>query len=818
VSLTVGRRARHPGHLKTASRLAGTALCLAALAPLPSWAQAQPPAAAAAAPTETIVVRVNLNTESKGDFFVQRAGASDFLVKVEDLKAMGIRSPAGSVQVIDGEPYLALKSMPGVKAAFDEKTLALNISAEPHLLGTTTLTAARAERRKGALVPATNSAFFNYALTGSSGSFSGNGLSVAAEAGATLGENLFLTDASTVTTLSGKKFVRLMSSVTRDDRENLRRIVVGDVLTPTRDFSSSVNLGGLSITKVYGLDPSFVRFPTQSLTGSVGLPSDMEVYLDGQRIRTERLNPGEFELRDILAYGGARNVQVVLRDAFGRVQQLNYSFYFSEQPLQPGLHEYSYNLGAMRRRYGTESNSYGPPALTMFHRYGLSNTWTLGWRAEAARDFFNTGPTATVVLGSAGVVSLALAASSFEGKHGNATLASYTFEARSWTMGLFLRHDGRNYASLADPPVMTNRRYDVSLSASYRLPHNASISVSHTALTTRAAPVAAPSSSVVNLTPRRTDTISYSQPLGSSTQLTASISRITDGSEPSRTEAFVAMNFLLDRNYSASTSLRADGNGQSGSARFTRNQPVGEGLGYDLSIDQDNRVSNSTQFRSAVQYNAPSAVVRAEANRMRDSGFNSHDERISLAGGIVAVGGHVAFSRPVTQSFALVKVGDVPQVGVKLDGLPVGKTGAGGTMVIPNVNAYYENTISIDPAALRMEYSLPAEVKRVSPSLRGGALVDFNVVKTQAFSGHLVTHVGGKAKPVEFAEIDLAVQGKSRKLPTGRGGEFYVENLAPGRYSASAVVDGQPCVFELDVPASSDIFIELGDVQCRPKR
>ena len=100
-----------------------------------------------------------------------------------------------------------------------------------------------------------------------------------------------------------------------------------------------------------------MRFPTQSLTGSVALPSDMEVYLDGQRIRTERLRPGEFELRDILAYGGARNVQVVLRDAFGRVEQLNYSLYFTDQPLQPGLHEYSYNFGAMRRQFGLQSNS-----------------------------------------------------------------------------------------------------------------------------------------------------------------------------------------------------------------------------------------------------------------------------------------------------------------------------------------------------------------------------------------------------------------------------------------------------------------------------
>ena len=128
-----------------------------------------------------------------------------------------------------------------------------------------------------------------------------------------------------------------MSSVTRDDRQNLRRIIIGDHLTATRDFSSGLNLGGIGITKLYEIDPYFVRFPTQTLTGSVALPSDMEVYLDGQRIRTERLRPGEFELRDVLALGGAQNVQIVLRDSFGRVQQLELLAVFQRPAAPEGL-------------------------------------------------------------------------------------------------------------------------------------------------------------------------------------------------------------------------------------------------------------------------------------------------------------------------------------------------------------------------------------------------------------------------------------------------------------------------------------------------
>jgi outer membrane usher protein len=812
--------AGRPNKSRTATRLVSTALCLAVTISLPALAADKPNGSPIAAQTEALVLRVNLNTENKGDLFVQRSADLDFLLRVEDLKAMGFKDPTGTVQLIDGEPHLSLRSIRGVTATFDEKSLALNITADPTLLSTSVI-GLRAERRRGTLAGSINSAFLNYALTATDGSVArGNGLGFAGEAGVRWGDYLFLSDAGTVSTTAGEKFTRLTSSVTRDDRENLRRIVVGDFLTWSRDFSSSVNLGGISVTKLYGIDPYFVRFPTQTLTGSVALPSDMEVYLDGQRIRTERLRPGEFELRDILAYGGARNVQVILRDAFGRVQQLNYSLYFTDQPLQKGLHEYSYNFGAIRRHYGIRSNSYGPAALTMFHRYGISNAVTLGWRAEATRELVNSGPTATLALGAFGVVNLGMAGSAIAGMRGAAQHASYNFESKNWTLGAFIRHDGREFASLADPPVMTNRRYEGTVSAGYRLPQNATVSVSHTALTTRAQAAATAAGvqpfTVVALGNRRVSALTYSMPLGSiKAQFTATLSRIKDGLG-SRTEAFVGLNFLLGKDYSAAGSFRGDRQSHSESMRLTKNQPIGEGLGFDLSLDRFS-AGDSTQFRSNIQYNAPAAVLRADYGQALNDGQRTHDQRVSVAGGIVAVGGHVALSRPVTQSYAIVKVGEVAGVGISVDGQPSGKTDTNGLAVIPNLNAYYETSVSIASSALPMDYSLPAEVKRVLPSPRSGALIDFGVTKTQAFSGKLLA-LDALPKPVEFAEIVVSVDGKLQKLATGHRGEFYVENLRPGTYKATVSLGTARCAFDLNIPESDQMFVDLGEVLCLPAR
>ncbi|MGH8832115.1 MAG: fimbria/pilus outer membrane usher protein [Polaromonas sp.] len=810
----------------TYTKLVSAVLCCLSAAPVASWAAETASGVVNIAQAETMVLRVMLNTEDKGDIFVGRTPDLDFLVKVEDLKAMGIKEPAGTVVLRDGEPHMFLKSMRGVSFSFEEKALALNITAEPQLLPSHALQL-RAEQRIRGVVPRGNSAFFNYALNSSGGdSVSGSRAGFAGELGLRFGDYLFLSDGST--TQAGqaangqRKFVRLMSSVTHDDRDNLRRTVIGDFFTPSRDFSNGVNLGGISISKLYGLNPYLIQFPTQSVSGNVALPSDLEVYLDGQRIRSEKLKPGEFELRDLLAYGGARNVQLVLRDAFGRVQQFSYSFYFSDQPLRQGLHEYSYNLGALRRDYGTESNHYGPVAFTLFHRYGMSDALTLGLRAEGKRNFSNAGPLATVVLGSAGVVNLALAGSSVDSHRGAAGSMVYNYQAKSWSLGFSLRRDWGEYATLGDPPTITNRKHESSVVTSYYLPGRGTVSLSHSALSTRDAMAAFSATPIqpFNVSPlenRRVTALSYSVPLVSGrVSLTASLSHIKD--KESRNEAFVGLIFFLDKDYSAAANYRGNKDNHTESLQLTKNQPIGEGLGYVLSADRaTSPTAESLQFKSNIQYNAPAAILRAEYGRRHDGGQTANDYRVSVAGGLAYVDGEVALGRPVTESFGIVKVGELPGVAIAVNGQPIGKTNAQGKVFVPTLTPYFDNDVSISPESVPIEYSIPSTVQRVSPSLRSGAVIDFGVTKIQAFSGKLKSQQAGAMKPVEFQEISFSADGKMQRMQTGRGGEFYIENRKPGTYTATVPLEGKPCQFDLTIPRSDETFVELGELVCRKR-
>lgn len=814
--------------LKRSSRLktcpvfvAGALLCCICLAPAVS-SQAATPADSAVLTlaADSIVLRVSLNTEDKGDFFVGVTKDFDYLVKTQDLKTIGFKEPAGTTVMLDGESYISLRSMPGVTFLFDNRTLALLISADSKLLPGQALKLRSDDRIKG-VISRDNSAFFNYAISSSHNSpAGGQQLGLAGEFGWRLGDYLLLTNGNT-TQEAGRQstFVRLMTSVTHDDRESLRRTVIGDFFTPAREFNNGVNLGGISVSKLYGLNPYLTRFPTQSINGSVATPSDIEVYLDGQRIRSERIKPGEFELRDLLAYGGARNVQVLLRDAFGRVQELNYSFYFSDQPLQQGLHEYSYNLGAMRREFGLKSNEYGPAAFSAFHRYGVSDALTLGLRAEGTQSFYNVGPTATAVLGSAGVLNAALSTSSLGGDRGAAGTVSYNYQSRLWSAGMSLRRDWGHYASLGEPPIITRRNHEVSLAASYYLQRYGSVSLGYSVQTTRTQMLATTASAAqqFNIAPvgsRRVTSLNYNVPLVSGrASLQASLSHINDGE--SRNEAFVGLIYFLDRDYSLAASVRGDKNNHTELLQLTKTQPVGEGLGYVLSADRATSPTiEGSRLNSRIQYNASAAVLQGEFGRRRDIGQTTSDYRVSMAGGVAWVDGQLALGRPVTESFGIVKVGEIPGVAVAVNGQPIGRTDASGKIFVPTLSPYFDNDISIAPESVPIEYSIPSTVKRVSPSLRSGTIVDFGVTRIQAFTGHLKSRQEGISKAVELQEISVNLQGKTLTLQTGRGGEFYLENLKAGSYAATAAAGGKPCLFELVIPRSEETFVDLGEFVC----
>lgn len=765
---------------------------------------------------ETMVVRATLNTVDKGDLFIQRSADGNFLVKTEDLKSMGFTNPSGPITLADNTPYLALRAMPGVSFSFDERLLSLAITARAELLTETSFNLGVGRRTRG-IASLDRSVFFNYSLDYAGGYSAAEGKANAtAETGWRFGDYLFTTNATTQRTDGSRQPTRLMTSITQDDRENLLRIVAGDFFTVSQGLGSAVNMAGLSISKRFGLDPYFVRNPLQNIRGIAATPSQLELYVDGQRIRSEKVQPGSFELRDILANGGATSAQIILRDAFGQTQQFEYSFYYSDQPLAQGLHDYSYSLGVLRENYGFRSNDYGSTAFSAFHRYGVTSEITLGGFAEGSRSLLHAGPSATVVLGSAGILNLTLAASNSAGAIGKAAVANYSFQSRRWSIGIALRREAGSYATLGNPVTLSNRKYDATLSAGYNVPGAGSVSLSYAAAASYAAPDTASGqlASAASSQESRVTSLSYSIPLFSGqSSLTMRLSRVNQN-QMNRTDAFIGLNYNFDSNYSVATNIRTDQTGSSESFQFTRNQPVGEGIGFTVSGDRVN--GNLTSAQSRVQYNTAAAIVSGNVTNTYRQGPSTRGFNLSVAGGVGYAGGLIGFGRPITDSFGIVKVASLPDVDVSVNGQTVGKTDSRGVLFVSALSAYYDSDVTISSASVPLDYSVPFIKLRVSPSLRSGTVINFETTRLQAFTGFIQIEEQGKRRPLEFIEGTLTVEGKPVLLQTGRRGEFYLDSLKPGTFETTISVNGKPCRITLNIPESTETFVELGEVECRP--
>lgn len=757
--------------------------------------------------TELIFVRIVLNQEPKGEYLVGIGGDGNVQVRTEDLKMMGFRDPGGETSEIDGQPSISLRSMKGVEYSFLEKTLSLDITAAPELLSKRTVDFLP-KRQTKVHYSKDPSGFLNYGVSYSAGSdFRFDTLGITDQLGVRLGDFLFLTDSSYTKDSRDEKFVRLMSSVTYDRRQELQRMVLGDFFASSGTLGSNVNLGGVGFSKAYSMDPYLIRYPLADVSGMASLPSEVDVYVNGVRTRTEKISPGEFDLKNISSYGGAGAVTLVIKDAFGREQKRTYPFYVSDILLREGLHEYSYNAGFARKKFGEESNRYESPAFSAFHNYGVSDSLTMGMRGEGIKGKYNLGPQASFRLHQLGIVSLSLSGSTDERERtGSAGFASYQYQDSRISARALVKGLTRSYAVAGEEVQADKSRYETGLGLGYGSSEFGSLSLSMDIVKKYVGQ------------DRQVDIVSYSRMLWRSSTLVASFRKIRD--ENSSTEVFLGMTYYPKPDLSLSTSYKRSDGTNTETLQAQKNTPAGEGYGYRVSLEKsDSPAGSATSINPFYQYNSRYGVYTGEYRGVsNDDGRRNETYSLTASGGIACVGNTIGLSRPITDSFGLVKVDDLQGVRVYLNNQEIGRTDAGGKVFLPTMGSYEENRVSISDKDIPMEYSLPEIAKYVSPPLRSGSLIPFEAKKFQAVTGKLNIRTEGGIRPVEYSEVRVQGKGKEAAFPTGKGGEFYLENAEPGEHKGSFVFQGKTCTIGLVIPKTEEMIIDLGSLVCEDLR
>ncbi len=729
---------------------------------------------------------LTLNEEPKGDVFALVEG-DDVLLRIRDLAGAGVTGFAGRREMRDGEEWVSLGSLaPAVSFRLDLETVALAVTVPPGWLGRHVLDAS-VGRPADIVFASDRSLFLNYAVSEQDGK-TWNGFS---EAGLSLGGNLVY---GAVSRTSDGSVVRGLTNITRDDRELLRRYVLGDSYASAGGLGGALFLGGISVSRSFDLDPYFSRYPSFALSGAAITPSTVDVYVNGNLVQRQTVAPGTFQIANLLLPAGSGTTRVVVRDAFGQEHEITSGFYASTAVLGKGLSEYTYNLGFARDNLATASWDYGSLSFLGRHRYGFSDSFTGEMRLEADDHLVSFGPGFAWRL-PVGEIEGYLAVSRDEGQNGAAASLAYRYIGRPLNWGLSVRAMGPHYAVLGLSADQDRPLWDGSAFVGVQLGRFANVNVQYNGTFSRDAPSS------------RRLSISNSSGLSRSLSLLVSYARVFLGPTAGN-EAFVGLSCFFGNNTTALASYNHQEGQNTGALTVQKSLPVGTGFGYRFGGTVGD---GSGQASGDVQYNAPFGYY--EASVVRSGGTTT--STLSASGGIVALGGTVLPTRPVDDSFALLKVPGVAGVRGYASNQEIGTTDSHGDLLIPNLIPYYGNRIGIADRDVPMDYEIDAVERTVATPYRGGAVVAFPVRRVTSVTGRVVLAEAGREVVPAYGELTVTgPDGKAQLSPVGGDGGFYLENLPPGRYPAVVEQKETVCRFTLVVPASTSAFASLGTVRC----
>ena len=232
---------------------------------------------------------------------------------------------------------------------------------------------------------------------------------------------------------------------------------------------------------------------------------------------------------------------------------------------------------------------------------------------------------------------------------------------------------------------------------------------------------------------------------------------------------------------------------------------LANGYGYTL---QNDTISDARLV--ALQYQTSFGRYEIDADP-RNSDLTSY----SIAGGLVSIGRRIIASRAVQDSYALARVG-VPGVRIFAGNQEVGRTTAGGDLLIPNLLPHYLNVLRIDDKDIPIDYEVAATEVTVVPPSRGGVIGRFRVRRLHSYTGTMRFMIIGQPFVPSLGQIEVRNGDQPLTLSLGRDGEFYVEDLTPGSYPARLLIGKVQCDFRLEIPKAEASTTDLGVISCAP--
>jgi outer membrane usher protein len=753
----------------------------------------EPTSRATSGGAEELLMQLDINQQGLDETVLLLKGTGgELFAAADDLKRWRLRVPASKPVMHNNEAFYSLKAISNLSYVVDESRSTVAVTAPPQAFVATDFDEA-SQHVTPAAKPGVGG-FINYdlfaerssGLTRKSGLFElglFNGFGVGTGSFVVNDGNNF-----------ERRFTRLETTWTLDRPDALSSLRIGDSISRPAMWGRSVRFGGIQYGTNFAVQPGLATLPLQSVAGQAVLPSSVDVYVNNVLTSRKDVAPGPFSITNVPVVTGQGDVRVVVRDVLGREQVITQPFYASASLLGAGMQDFSYELGAVRQNFGFASNDYGQPLVSGTHRLGLSDRVTGELHAEVQAEHQTLGAGAVVLLPSLGILSGAVAASHSRAGSGALVSAGLERQASPISFGAHVQLASSRFAQLGFDADNPTPRCVANVNLGVATPGGGSLGLAYVYLNNRG------TRDTQDNGPVQLVSASYSMELWRVGFLSLGVSKALHKS--GGTTIGANWTIPLGQRTSASVNVTRQGDRTDTLLQVQQGLPAGDGFGYliaqgergtrDLNVSAQNRVGT---------YSAEAASSQGQTG-----------VRLSASGGIALLDG-VHLARRITDSFALVKVPDFPNVRVYADNQLVGKTDANGEVLLPRVRAYEKNPISIE----QMDLPFDAKVGTLSidavPYYRSGMVLQFPV--THAHDGLLTIDLEDGAHLPAGAVVRLGDQ--AQEFPVGRDGEVYLTGLSTqNRLHASW--RGQRCDMSVPFAAGNDPLPNLGTFVCKGVR
>ncbi|MDR0070588.1 fimbria/pilus outer membrane usher protein [Acinetobacter sp. 11520] len=756
-------------------------------------------------------ISVNSNI-SKDLISIRQDQDRKLYIRSRDLKTLRLKMD----EHIPDNQWVCINDLNGIQFKYLENDQSLNLKVPSNMLTgySVDLNGQQVTSPQLLKMKPLNAAILNYSLyntiTNDENVFSGTAEGIFNSAIGNFSSGV-LYNGSNETSYSHEKWVRLESKWQYVDPEKIRIYTLGDFISNSPDWGSSVRLAGFQWSSAYSQRGDIVTSALPQFSGSAALPSTLDLYVNQQKIYSGLVPSGPFDIKQLPFISG-NEVTLVTTDATGQQSITKKPYYFSSKILAKGINEFSVDVGMPRYNYGLYSNDYDDATFASGAiRYGYSNSLTLSGGAEASTDGLSNLGTgfAKNVLGI-GVINADIAASQYKDENGYSALlglegrisknisfnTSYRkvfdnyFDLARVSQVRYLKDNQinaesqnyLNYSALADEIFRAGINYNFYTGYGVYLGYNQ---------------------------------IKYSDNSYKllSTNLSGSLdknwgfyaSAYKDYENHKDYGVYFALRYTPSSKVNAITSVSSD----SGSLRYRQeifglSEPqIGSfGWGGYVERDQDANENNASVYAS---YRAWAAYLTGRYNR-----FGDNDQvALSATGSLVAAAGRIFAANEIGDGYAVVTNAG-PQSQILNGGVNLGGTDKSGRFLIANLRPYMSHHIYLDPSYLPLEWEVSSTNQTAFVGYRQGTLVDFGAHQVISGLVKLVDQNNSPLMPGYTVRINDQQNGM-----VGYDGEVFIPNLLKQNKLEVDLLDHGSCQVDFTYNSNQYSTKKLGPYVCR---